>query len=605
MTTAQKAEAIGRSLGKFQDAAGQMDPEGIVGSAVNMTPHVLPMMRKGRGVLATAEHLQSAGVPMPIKIAGKIPGPTSLLGRVKGKADEARNLVEAVNTLAGGGKKLIETPKAVTELTKRVDDMSGEISKRVGQVKQLRTDLSNKAKELETSVREHAQTRTMMDKYKSDLAATNKQLGRVKQQQQNLGKLHESVAKSEQKLRTALPVAAAATGAAGIGGGVLIGRASKPSAPKSPKPGMLKAAAKKDYGPGGKWIYDRAHGMMGEMKKRYGEKEGERIAYAVATQQAHAVRKSPKGFRTPEGVREARLKHDAVRRAPKELRKTAKVIRVTRALSGGGHAPLTVDASKMVVNHPKGLLGRLAQDVDLHALYGGVPGALLGGGAGAGVGAISAPEGERGRGALLGAAKGALLGALIGTGTSAGLTNIPKRTPAYAESVIPVAWGSAAAGGAGGGLQEGLTRRVKRGKEKSASVWPEPMSRLAAQAAAELALQSETPLDPYLEKSAISAQPIVSGAKWLGKGLAAPFSSKAWQAATLGQKALIPGTGAAVVTGAGLSHSNEITKNVRAREAALGRPMTRMERARTSWNTPMSRQHQRIVTGGVSRLWGQ
>jgi len=63
--------------------------------------------------------------------------------------------------------------------------------------------------------------------------------------------------------------------------------------------------------------------MMGDMKDRYGEKEGERVAYATATQQAHAVRKSPKKFRTPEGVKAARLKHSAVRQPPKALKKTA------------------------------------------------------------------------------------------------------------------------------------------------------------------------------------------------------------------------------------------------------------------------------------------
>ena len=59
-----------------------------------------------------------------------------------------------------------------------------------------------------------------------------------------------------------------------------------------------------NYGSGGKWIHDRAHHIMedGNTPKD--------IAYAVATQQAHKVEKSPKDFRTPKGVSEARKKYD-------------------------------------------------------------------------------------------------------------------------------------------------------------------------------------------------------------------------------------------------------------------------------------------------------
>lgn len=76
----------------------------------------------------------------------------------------------------------------------------------------------------------------------------------------------------------------------------------------------------KDYGPGGKWIHDRAHSMMGEMQDRYGADRGKQIAYATATQQAHKVRKSPKAFRTTGGVRTALRKHD---RPIREYQKTA------------------------------------------------------------------------------------------------------------------------------------------------------------------------------------------------------------------------------------------------------------------------------------------
>lgn len=69
-----------------------------------------------------------------------------------------------------------------------------------------------------------------------------------------------------------------------------------------------------DYGPAGKWIHDRAHGIMedGDTPKH--------VAYAIATQQAHKVGKSPKDFRTPHGVHEAKQKYDE----PKsEYQKTA------------------------------------------------------------------------------------------------------------------------------------------------------------------------------------------------------------------------------------------------------------------------------------------
>jgi hypothetical protein len=70
-----------------------------------------------------------------------------------------------------------------------------------------------------------------------------------------------------------------------------------------------------DYGPGGKWIHDRAHRIMEDNPETKKE-----VAYAIATQQAHKVGKSPKGFRTPQGVHDAKQKYDE----PKsEYQKTA------------------------------------------------------------------------------------------------------------------------------------------------------------------------------------------------------------------------------------------------------------------------------------------
>ena len=69
------------------------------------------------------------------------------------------------------------------------------------------------------------------------------------------------------------------------------------------------------YGPGGKWIHDRAHRIMESSPET-----PKSVAYATATQQAHKVGKSPKGFRTSEGVAAAKVKFD---RPKKEYQKTA------------------------------------------------------------------------------------------------------------------------------------------------------------------------------------------------------------------------------------------------------------------------------------------
>lgn len=79
---------------------------------------------------------------------------------------------------------------------------------------------------------------------------------------------------------------------------------------------------KDSYGPGGKWIHDRAHRIMeeGKTQDEYGAEKGKQVAYAIATQQAHKTGKSPKDFRTSAGVREAKQKYDE----PKsEYQKTA------------------------------------------------------------------------------------------------------------------------------------------------------------------------------------------------------------------------------------------------------------------------------------------
>jgi hypothetical protein len=77
------------------------------------------------------------------------------------------------------------------------------------------------------------------------------------------------------------------------------------------------------YGPGGKWIHDRAHRIMeeGKTSEQYGPERGKQVAYAIATQQAHKLGKTPKkkgGYGTPSGRRVARAKFDQPKKTYKK-----------------------------------------------------------------------------------------------------------------------------------------------------------------------------------------------------------------------------------------------------------------------------------------------
>lgn len=63
----------------------------------------------------------------------------------------------------------------------------------------------------------------------------------------------------------------------------------------------------------GEWIHERARHIL---KHDPGMKKS--IAYGVATQQAYAAGKAPKGWGTPQGRREAHQKFDEPRRAYKK-----------------------------------------------------------------------------------------------------------------------------------------------------------------------------------------------------------------------------------------------------------------------------------------------
>lgn len=58
----------------------------------------------------------------------------------------------------------------------------------------------------------------------------------------------------------------------------------------------------------GKWIHDRAHHLLPDLESRYGQ-EGKSVAYAIATQQAHKLGKTLKGYGTAEGRQEANAKY--------------------------------------------------------------------------------------------------------------------------------------------------------------------------------------------------------------------------------------------------------------------------------------------------------
>lgn len=59
---------------------------------------------------------------------------------------------------------------------------------------------------------------------------------------------------------------------------------------------------------------------MPEMRETYGKDKAKQVAFATATMQAHRVKKTPKGYGTPEGRHEARRKHD---KPMEEYQKTA------------------------------------------------------------------------------------------------------------------------------------------------------------------------------------------------------------------------------------------------------------------------------------------
>jgi hypothetical protein len=68
------------------------------------------------------------------------------------------------------------------------------------------------------------------------------------------------------------------------------------------------------------WIHAREKSLEKDMAKTYGPEKAKQVAWAVATQQAHKLGKSPKSYGTVQGRREAKVKFD---KPKSEYQKTA------------------------------------------------------------------------------------------------------------------------------------------------------------------------------------------------------------------------------------------------------------------------------------------
>jgi hypothetical protein len=112
-----------------------------------------------------------------------------------------------------------------------------------------------------------------------------------------------------------------------------------------------------------------------DLTERYGEKRGKSIAYAIATQQAHKVKKSPKGFRTPTGVRVAKAKHD---RPLKEYRKTAGAAEAAKTVAMLGVPAVAGSYLGLRLALPKRTREKIKQEWRDPRLYSNLRGVLTG-----------------------------------------------------------------------------------------------------------------------------------------------------------------------------------------------------------------------------------
>lgn len=131
------------------------------------------------------------------------------------------------------------------------------------------------------------------------------------------------------------------------------------------------------------WIHDRAMRIKreGKLEEQYGKEKGKQVAFALATQMAHRLGKSPKKFKsketgkmetfgTPQGRREAKLKYDQPKR---EYQKTA--------ADGGGRdvVMLSPDRAQQIAErvHAVGPYASAVVPGVLGAIGGGLVGTLM------------------------------------------------------------------------------------------------------------------------------------------------------------------------------------------------------------------------------------
>ena len=161
------------------------------------------------------------------------------------------------------------------------------------------------------------------------------------------------------------------------------------------------------------WIHDRAEHLLAKnpsMRKS--------TAFALATQQSHRLGKSPKGYGTAKGKREAKAKYDQPKKEYTKTPNTGKLespkLAEAQVQRMRKKASELQEAKEKMKNAGVGSLA--AQGAKHMGLIGLKRGAVGGGVVGAGIGALTAEKGQ----GLSGALKGGLVGSAGGAALSGG-----------------------------------------------------------------------------------------------------------------------------------------------------------------------------------------
>lgn len=183
-----------------------------------------------------------------------------------------------------------------------------------------------------------------------------------------------------------------------------------------------------------RWIHDRAEHLLAENPSM-----PKSMAFAVATQQSHALGKSPKSFGTAEGRETAKEKFDT----PKDDKKTANpgnlespklsAAQVMMREAWPFYEKRKADELEAKLAAMAGELGTLLRRGGAAAMRNPTAAAGL---AGAGLGAIAAGPGDRGTGALAGGLAGAG-GAALARGAVRPMAAVAKAPPALPAAPRP------------------------------------------------------------------------------------------------------------------------------------------------------------------------